>query len=109
MDPLFLLPLQHYGSCLEREGDGPRSTGRRCGGSPLAERRKRRIESLTEVSTSEEPKLPHGPEMAGLLPAGAATVLTVPDSFALDPTGMGPGVKGINRESPRKRKLTPGD
>lgn len=87
MDPL------HYGSCAATEGDGPKSTGRRCGSSPPAGRRQRReIQSLTEGPTSEGPKLAAGPETAELLPAGAAVVVTVTDSFALDPMGTGPGV-----------------
>lgn len=34
-DTPFPVPPQHYGSCLDREGGGPKSTGRIAGAHPL--------------------------------------------------------------------------
>lgn len=52
-----------------------------------------------------------GMEMVGLVPARSAVtgVVTVPESFALYSAGTRPAVRGISRESQRKRKFTPGD
>lgn len=100
--PSFPFPPQHHGSCLEREG-GAQKHRQEYGGSPLTERRQRgRRHSLTEVPTPKETELGGGTEVTvGLVPGGAAVLVTVPDSTALHPAGRGPGYRSISTEGKR--------
>lgn len=84
--PSSLLPPQHYGSCHESGGVGLKSRGRSAEACLLLKRGRGESKTSQIFLSVEAMELGGGTEvMVGLVLAGAAVVVTIPDSTTLHP------------------------